>query len=143
MLRVAVTGTRFGWTDAQEASIHDRMPREGLLRHGGCRGVDVQVARLVREVGADWTIICHPGPEGDEWQEDSGVDDTKLEPETHFARNRRMVDLSEAVWVVPAQMERQTKGGTWYTHDYAIKQGKKVVTFWPDGSVTETEPKGD
>ena len=34
--------------------------------------------------------------------------------------------------VVPLHNEPQRSGGTWYTHDYAVKLGKPRIIVYPD-----------
>ena len=46
-------------------------------------------------------------------------------------RDRTIVEETDVLLVCPKQMERQLKGGTWYTHDYAVKLGKPLSIIWP------------
>jgi hypothetical protein len=43
--------------------------------------------------------------------------------------------MCNVLLVIPFQNEHQNNGGTWYTHDYAVKQLCPTVTFYPDGRV--------
>lgn len=144
---VGVTGTRKGFTDAQRASfgsllIFDLAHRLMEFRNGSCQGVNVEAARLVRHIYAHTArIVCHPGPDGDPHRECSGVDDEVLPPKTHFARNRDIVNSSDVIVICPCDMEHQSRGGTWMTHDFAKKVGKPVFVVWPDGSVQRPEKK--
>jgi hypothetical protein len=54
---------------------------------------------------------------------------------THFARNRNIVDASDILIVIPYQDEWQPSGGTWYTHDYAVKKGVLVVIIELSGTM--------
>ena len=129
-MKLGVTGTRFGLTDPQASAVEEvlrALPAPTEFRHGGCRGVDVQVARLIRELFPTCRIICHPGPIGDEWQDLSGVDNEARPPRTYFARNRAIVDAVEHLLVVPKAPPHQARGGTWYTHDYAKKRGVHAI----------------
>lgn len=141
--KLGFTGTRHGMTDGQRASfgsliVFDLLPTE--FHHGSCQGADVEAARLVEHVtdggSIPCRIVCHPGPDGDPHQQQSGVDDETLPGKTHFARNRDIVDGTDALVAAPAQMEGQQFGGTWYTIRYARKTGKPLWIVWPDGTVT-------
>jgi hypothetical protein len=135
-MNVGFTGTRHGMTDAQAAVFEGYLSAVGQFHHGSCRGADVQAARIVRRSCVGPTIVCHPGPEGDQYSEDSGVDDVFRNPLTHFARNRNIVDETDELIACPCDMTEQPRGGTWYTVNYARKNGKKVTIIWPDGSIS-------
>ena len=53
------------------------------------------------------------------------------EPAGYLQRDRAIVDSTDVLLVVPLQMTWQPKGGTWYTHDYAVKRDKIVTMFYP------------
>ena len=141
-MKIGFTGTRLGMTDAQHKKLAYQLmyvvgnaPHE--FRHGGCQGADVQAARTIRncyDLGMV-RIVCHPGPEGDSFQESSGVDDEELPGKTHFARNRDIVDASDLVVGCPGVATWNERGGTFYTMKYAIKKGKPLVIVWPNGEV--------
>jgi len=97
------------------------------LHHGDCVGVDVQAAIIAKELG--YKIICHP-PAVSEQQGHFGGDVIR-KPSGYLQRDRAIVDECDALLVVPLQMERQSKGGTWYTHDYAKKKNKPYIVLWP------------
>jgi hypothetical protein len=144
---IGVTATRHGLTDPQLNRIGEIAValKPKTLRHGSCRGGDVEIARLLRKLIPAIMIIAHPGPDGDPFREDSGVDDEVLPGKTHFARNRDIVNLSDTVLGAPLQIEWQPRGGTWYTLDFARKTGKPTWIVWPDGmdwtARTGTDPK--
>jgi hypothetical protein len=77
-----------------------------------------------------WRIVCHP-PKSNEQQGFYGGDEVR-EPRGYLQRDRQIVDETELLIVVPLQDEWQKKGGTWYTHDYAVKKGKTVKIFYPN-----------
>jgi hypothetical protein len=139
-MNVGVTGTRVGMTDAQRGTFGELMIldlRATSFHHGSCQGADVEAARIVDHVYGDaCKIICHPGPDGDPYKACSDIDNEIRPPKGHFARNRDIVDETDLLIVCPREMERQERGGTWYTYDYAKKKGKRVLVCWPDGSLT-------
>ena len=126
---VGVTGTREGMNEAQFEQVKKFLKECGgtVLHHGDCMGVDVEVAYIARELG--YKIICHP-PKSTETQGHFGGDEVR-EPAGYLQRDRAIVDACEILLVVPLQNERQDKGGTWYTYDYALKTGKTVHMCYP------------
>jgi hypothetical protein len=130
-MRIGVTGTRSGMTEYQKKEVTTMLAKFGssnYLHHGDCVGVDVEVAQIARELG--YHIICHP-PEKDDLRGFFYSDSYEL-PKSYFARNRDIVDSTDFLFVVPYQMEWQLNGGTWYTHDYAVKKKKPLKIFWPE-----------
>lgn len=143
---IAVTGTRYGMTDAQRGALGAVLtfdiPNNApffLFRHGSCKGVDVETARLVRYIhGPGVKIIAHPGPDSlDEWVEDSGVDDEVLPGKTHFARNRDIVRLVDLLIGFPGIDRLTPFEGTFYAISFAVKEGKPVKIIWPNGTVED------
>lgn len=134
---VGITGTREGMNDRQRAEVrqvlHDlayEAGRDGIVphfHHGDCRGVDVQAAAMAREFG--YVIVCHP-PKSTEEQGYFGGD--IIHPSKgYLERDRAIVDAVDVLLVVPLQNEWQPKGGTWYTHDYAVKRDVPRTVFYP------------
>lgn len=134
-MKVGVTGTRDGMTDAQEEAfgslLEQLQPSE--FHHGDCIGVDARAA----SIAFDGTIPVHVHPPVDETRRAFFQSRHMHEPKTHFARNRDIVDETDVLIVVPKQATWQAFGGTWYTHDYAAKRGKRIIIVWPDGTVRE------
>lgn len=130
-MKIGVTGTRSGMNDRQVEDLHDFFcqldPEVTELHHGDCVGVDAQVAEMARMLGIK--VVCHP-PIKTELRAWFSSDETR-EPLSYFARNRRIVEETDMLLVVPYQDEHQPNGGTWYTHDYAKKKGKPVEVFFP------------
>jgi hypothetical protein len=98
------------------------------FHHGDCNGVDVQAAKIARELG--YKIVCYP-PKLTEEQGFFGGD-VVHEPAGYLERDRAIVDACDVLLVCPKQMSWQPKGGTWYTHDYAKKIGKPFNVIWPE-----------
>jgi len=128
-MKIGATGTRSGMTDQQFVQVQmllQELPGTEL-HHGDCVGVDAEVATLARELG--YKIVCHP-PEKQDLRAFVPADEMR-EPFSYFRRNRNIVDECELLIVVPYQSSHQSNGGTWYTHDYAIKKNKPVEIIWP------------
>jgi hypothetical protein len=144
--KCGITGTRFGWTPEQEGAFRTFL-RDNVamteFHHGLCVGIDAQGHEAVREIRKDVRIVGHPSVDKKlEVVEVSRCDELR-EDKTHFARNRNIVNETDAIVVIPAQSEWQPQGGTWYTHDYAVKRGKPVLIIWPDGMVQNTPATND
>lgn len=132
-MKVGITGTREGANESQlqrvRELLNDFFQAESEFHHGDCSGVDVQVAQIAKEIG--YTIVCHP-PVKDETRGFFGGD-IMHDPKGYLERDRNIVDSTEVLLVVPLQNEWQPKGGTWYTHDYAVRKKKPVALIYPKG----------
>lgn len=131
-MKIGITGTREGMTELQfelvKELLESRYCEGAEFHHGDCVGVDAEAALLAKELG--YKIVSHPGPDHDGLRAYVESDECK-EPQSHFKRNRTIVDACDFLLVVPLQMERQSKGGTWYTYDYAVKKDKPLVVIYP------------
>lgn len=136
-MRIGITGTREGMNAMQKQKVYDLLDQlncecrmrdvQPEFHHGDCVGVDVEAAEIAASLG--YIVIAHPGPKGDL---QAGHKSDEIRPNfTHFKRNRNIVDETDVLIVVPLQSEWQPKGGTWYTHDYAVKNGKSLMVFYP------------
>jgi hypothetical protein len=129
-IKIGITGTRSGGTPEQLDAVFEylaSLPKGAELHHGDCVGADFDVATIAASLGM--RIVCHP-PSKDELRAFFESDETR-HPLSYFARNRNIVDETDVLLVVPYQTSPQTMGGTWYTHDYAVKRGKPVKIFYP------------
>lgn len=130
-MKIGITGTREGMTEHQFEMVcqylTDRYCEGAEFHHGDCRGVDVEAAAVAKELG--YKIVCHP-PKLTEEQGFFGGDEVRT-PAGYLERDRRIVDECDFLLVVPLQMEWQPKGGTWYTHDYAVKKNKPFFVIYP------------
>ena len=143
-MKIGITGTREGMTEWQAkevrkvlTEIKDCTTYPNEFHHGDCNGVDVQAAAIARELG--YKIVCYP-PKSTEEQGFFGGD-VIHEPAGYLQRDRAIVDGCDVLLVCPKQMEWQPKGGTWYTHDYAKKQGKPFNVIWPEPLPWEGDPR--
>jgi len=132
---VSVTGTRVGATEAQLAALHKVLSEQfapgAIFRHGDCVGVDSQAAQMAYTIG--YRVIAHPGPDDSHFRANAPSHEV-LPCQAFFARNRAMVDAADVLVVVPVSDCWQSRGGTWYTHDYAVKKKRPVIVIWPDGT---------
>ncbi len=131
-MKIGITGTREGMTELQfeavKKCLEEKYCEGAEFHHGDCVGVDAEAATLAKEIG--YKIISHPGPDHDGLRAYVDCDESR-EPQSHFKRNRTIVDACDFLLVVPLQMERQPRGGTWYTYDYAVKKDKPFSLIYP------------
>ena len=130
-MKVGITGTREGMNQKQAKQVYEflsQFPAGTEFHHGDCKGVDCQAALIAKNL--NFKIVCHP-PLSSEMQGFFGGDEVR-EKLGYLARDRNVVDETDTLIVVPLHDEWQPKGGTWYTHDYAIKKGKPVTIFYPN-----------
>ena len=131
-MKVGITGTRKGMNEYQfelvQTFLTEKFQPGAEFHHGDCVGVDAEAAVLAKEIG--YRIISHPGPTLDGLRAFVECDESRV-PQSHFKRNRTIVDACDVLLVVPLQNEHQSNGGTWYTHDYANKKEKPFNVIWP------------
>jgi hypothetical protein len=146
-MKIGFTGTRNGMTDPQKAAFKllacRRSPTE--FHHGACLGADADAEGMI----VCDHVVAHPGKPAsgarNPYVSESAVAAAhEVRPvQTHFARNRNIVDETDILIATPWQTERPAKGtggGTWYTIEYGEKRGKPVHIIWPDGAVSVSNP---
>lgn len=136
-MKIGVTGTRSGMNKRQKKEFTELLSdllidcmannENGEFHHGDCVGVDVEAAKIAKKLG--YIVVCHP-PVKDELRAYHNSDEIR-EPKSYFARNRNIVDETDVLIVVPYQDSHQSHGGTWYTHDYAVKKDKPRHIIFP------------
>ncbi len=148
---VGFTGTRSGCTTKQYDALKKLLtsmttsddPMKAL-HHGACVGADADAARIARGLGV--TVVAHPevsarvehGHEAaNRSREAMEASDEVLPEQTHFARNREIVQACDVLVACPRTNHEESQGGTWFTVVQARRAGKRVVIVWPDGSVEE------
>lgn len=133
------TGTRRGMSPAQYQRVEDLCRSAGALpfflvaHHGDCEGGDAQFHRIMHELGA--RLVIHP-PVDETYRAHCKPWDEMRPALSHLARNRGILAESMCLIAAPFQMSHQVRGGTWYTHDRAIRDGVPVALVLPDGSVS-------
>ena len=142
---IGFTGTRAGMSDKQKETfirVVSELNELSEFHHGDCIGADDEAADIIADIlpeeGHHIKIVCHP-PIKEELRAFNKSADITLQPKDYFARNRDIVDAADILIACPKESSRQSRGGTWYTVDYAQKRGAKFLIIWPDGSVTNGE----
>lgn len=138
---VGFTGTQVGMTDMQKVRfkrllkvLRDTKGRNSIMfRHGDCVGADFD-AHLIAMI-LDYEIVIHP-PENPSKRAfcDLGRISKINKEKPYLERNRDIVDNSSMMIACPKEFEEQLRSGTWSTYRYALKNDKKTVIIWPDGS---------
>lgn len=134
--RFGFTGTRHGMTDAQKAALRGFLAGgSGELHHGDCVGADSDAHDVADECG--YAVVIHP-PYSYKARAFREVPRHMMRPEKpHLDRNKDIVLDTISLIAAPAEMEEQSRGGTWSTVRFARKQGKVVVLILPDGTIQQ------
>lgn len=119
----------FGWWDE--------------FHHGCCVGADNEAAVVfhqLRRQHQHQQIVARPSNIRLMTDQNAlAFADLRHPPKPPLDRNRDIVDCCDILLACPKGPEEQ-RGGTWYTVRHARSQGKRIIIFWPDGSVTEDRP---
>ncbi len=142
-MKIGFTGTRYGCSNEQLYSLREFVKEleinEGEAHHGDCIGADTEFHNAIRTIcRPSVKIVIHPPvvatlSDRQNWARNKG--DFIEQPCTHLARNRIIVQSVDFMIACPLDLIRTNMGGTWYTVNYARKQGKDVVIVWPDGKI--------
>ena len=140
--QLGITGTRQGLTSAQAQTLQkflSEFPSHSHLHHGDCVGADATVAGMAHALG--WRVIAHPPSKSSLRAYYPG--DEVRPCKSYLARNRDIVAEAEILMVIPKESSWQPRGGTWFTHDHAVKIGCPGVIFWPSGTTSDLVQPGD
>lgn len=131
-MTIGFTGTRSGMSDFQKKTVTQMVKAisennpGSLAIHGGCIGADIDFHHicddLIREV--------YPGHFAKDPENKSHIGEFPgahivHESQTHFKRNRDIVDRCDILIATPYNNNQQ--GGTWYTINYAKKTNKHTI----------------
>ena len=143
MIDIGFTGSRNGPTELSMATFNRIINRlkPDVFRHGACRGWDAAAVKVIHELFPKCEIIAYPGrgaQDGisrlDRDRESIDLSNIVKPEKSHLARNRDIVRDSCKIIGCPPTMDHQNHGGTWFTIDYANKNGKLGVIIGPDGT---------
>lgn len=139
ILKIGFTGTRTGMTRQQEHCLKSELIHLQHMtkwdafefHHGDCIGADKEARNIAFLL--KFKIHCHP-PSDPSFQAftESDVD---YPPIPYKDRNRRIVFLTDYLFVAPKEYPLRESGGTYYTFNHAKQQGsyKKTFLIKPDG----------
>lgn len=151
-IRVGFTGTREGLTDAQKHAfgtwLYEKCfygTRMTEFHHGCCVGADALAARIVAEEAPMPfpAIHAHPSDLPPVWCDPNAmsVSSVQHQPKSPLERNRDIVAACDVLLACPKGPE-ELRSGTWATIRYARQVKRRIVIFWPDGTLTEEGEKG-
>jgi hypothetical protein len=138
-LRIGITGTKEGATDAQiaqisklfEALFSSPVP-EREVHHGDCVGVDSEVHHYLRGAfGRKVKIVVHP-PDNPKHRAYCAGDRTEQEL-PYLSRNTNIVNQSTVMIVVPRTNKEEIRSGTWSTYRKARKAMVPCFIVFPEG----------
>jgi hypothetical protein len=135
---IGVTGTRNGMNPRQNIIAWDFLNKQFYIaqkteiirpefHHGDCKGVDEQTAAMAMKIG--YYVVCHPP--FNKLLRAFQISNISRHEYSYLRRNRNIVDECHMLLVIPKEQSPQLKGGTWYTHDYALKTNKPVFVVYP------------
>jgi hypothetical protein len=110
------------------------------FHNGDAIGADDQAYRLVHghRLITGQAIILHGHPCNIDSQRAFNEFDVEHEVKAPLVRNRDIVACSDIIYAAPKEFEElMRKSGTWATMRYAVRQEKKLVVVWPDGTYEE------
>lgn len=145
-MKVGFTGTRQGMSQAQKDTLTAWLSRNRVYQfhHGSAIGADEEAVRILLDLTpvfdhiASAEIHAHPADVPQQGSAAAFILSHKKHPVAKpLARNHHIVDACELLLACPATAAEERRSGTWSTVRYARQQGKRVVIFWPDGTVTE------
>lgn len=135
MTMIGMTGNRDGISEEAVKSFHSFILRNKQitsLSHGDCVGADETSHHIAVYHGLK--TIIHPPIKTDLRAYCEG--NIIHKPKGYFARNRDIVDTTKLLCGFP-KINTETKGGTWYTINYAKNRNSPLKIFWPDGTVSD------
>jgi hypothetical protein len=142
-LILGFTGTREGMTPAQFDSIRRTIRTYQLItpeieaHHGVCIGADLHFHEICKDLSI--YIVGHPGIRDDGRCFTRAICScNKLHPAKPFIiRDRDIVNVSHVLLATPAGFREEIRSGTWATVRYARRLRRRIVIFWPDGSLRQ------
>ena len=132
-MKIGITGTRNGMTPEQ-SMVFAGMIGHGCFdefHHGDCIGVDDGAAKMVAHMWGENFVHSHPplsnalraySPSG-----------TILPALPYLRRNRKIVEATDILIVVPNSFVMTQRSGTWHCYRQARDLKKRRIIIWPDG----------
>ena len=140
-MKVGVTGTRHGLTEAQRSNLGIWLLSRDIseVHHGQCVGADEAAHELALRTGRH--VVVHPPLDGKLAFDLTEEGDWELlEPKPYLVRNQDIVNAADMMLVLPHPTQKSR--GTWYTYNLAKKKGVPCVVFYGDGgTVLDSVPR--
>jgi hypothetical protein len=131
-MRLGFTGTRLGMTPDQRTKIigfYNMHLAISEAHIGDCAGADEQFHRFVSSRVQRPKLVGHP-PILTEYRAFCTYDEEWM-PKNYLDRDRDIVDCSDLLIAAPKSHKPDTRSGTWYTINYALKVGVPVLVVTP------------
>lgn len=129
---IGFTGTHTGMSPRQMQRLIQALRENGVteLHHGDCIGADSQAHWFAVLGGQVQRIVIHP-PSNPTRREGRKASDAYPKivvlPEAEYlARNRAIVNATQALIAAPRSEIEETRSGTWATIRYARKLGRSI-----------------
>lgn len=135
-MKLGFTGTQRGLTDKQRDALAGWVEafksQLDEFHHGDCVGADAEAHDIVRLASGSVRIVLHP-PTVDAKRAFRAANIYR-EAKPYLTRNKDIVRETDGIIACPADMTEQLRSGTWSTIRFAMRSGKPVRVFYPDGS---------
>lgn len=137
VVKIGFTGTQNGMSGPQLIKLNEAFEKivasvgPGEFHHGDCVGADSEAATLARSHG--FRIIGHPPTVYD--KRAFFASDFDHMPLPYLKRNHVIVEMTDKLLVAPKTLTEERRSGTWATFRYAMKLGKSMTIFYPNGVV--------
>jgi hypothetical protein len=105
------------------------------VRHGANIGADLQFHNL--SILLQFKVVLHPSNNPKRQTPCPGAA-YSFAPQSHYARNRHIVNASSVLISVPESTIRDIQIGGWFIVHYAEEHAKRVILLWPDGQIHDT-----
>lgn len=136
MMDVGFTSTRDGLSKPQlirlAAVLHHSYLLPAQFHHGDCIGGDDEGAEMAYRMG--YEVHGHP-PINESRRAFNFYTHVWHQAKDYHPRNHDIVDSTPVTVGAPKDYSPEANSGTWATIRYAMKQGKLVYVFLPDGAM--------
>lgn len=137
MHHIGFTGTRYGMTDEQKATVTKILKGSVLVEgvhHGLCVGADKDFHDIALALGIP--VYGHPSVNKtlqEKIPDEEFVHLYKHQP--YLIRNNSIIDNTKYLIAAPYEFEDTVRSGTWYVIRHALKRGTVVSIVYPDGEI--------
>lgn len=131
-MKIGFTGSRKDPTPEQLLWLKQCLEKHtgDEFHHGDCVGADSYAHHIAEMAGLQ--VIIHPPTNSKHRAYCFGGNTTVLPAAPYLVRNHSIVDSTDALIAMPDRATEKRRSGTWATVRYANKQGKPVVTIYPN-----------
>tara|TARA_R100000656_G_scaffold104176_1_gene76039 strand:+ start:67301 stop:67777 length:477 start_codon:yes stop_codon:yes gene_type:complete len=130
---VGFSGTRRGLTIKQAAALREALESISptTFQHGDCVGADSKAHGIAQSLG----ISIETRPCNLERLRAYCEAAATHPEEPPLDRNKKIVRSSDLMLICPAELQEQSRGGTWSTFRYAVTQNVPTIVIFRNGSI--------